>query len=505
MDQLFYLIKKLLLVRGAIFCLLIVMVFIFFPLKIIERISKLFSRLNNYFVTILFLFFIFIGVCYLFYPNFFDHVESTIASIGTVMKKGDSLYPNPEPYPYHGILYGPALAEIQGTFNWTGLSTIVKSKLPGFIAFLFSTLILFRISKCSASRGYLLYLLPFGGMLFWNRPEPFLLLIVSLSILLGQNLKNKVFLSIILGAFAGAASALKIQGFVYVFAVYIAITFSKFISIQSIILFSFFSLLSFLTFFIPQNISINAYFYYLKSSSIHGLSLRIWIDNAIYLLFLLLPFFFYYYKAKLEKVQIINLFLIFGIELFVSILGSKPGAGAHHLLPFIPTNAIIFRKLLSNENSVNKQLVNILYFSLIIPSFVAALSLVLPMINGWDKFDRAKNEVIYFESKYPGIIMGLADDSTYSYTFLRVILANTQIDYPAFMDLQYSGIGDYAFAKHFRNRRIESVLIPNGGIPFSMNNPYTSKPLFSDSVRQVFSENYICVKIGEYFTVYSLK
>ena len=505
MDQIIELLKYLLpqitKFDGAFFCLLILSMYVLLPLKIKGQLGELFDLPYQHIATVLLIIFILISVSYLVYPNYIDHLESTVAVLGSVMQRGDNLYPIPDPYPYHGVLYGPALAEIQFIFQGVGLPTIIASKIPGILAFSISILILFRLNKTLLSRGYLLYLLPFGLMLFWNRADPFLLLIVSLSLLLGKDLVGNKYLPLLFGFFAGAASALKLHGAVYLFAVYLAVVFPLSVSISSVLLFSIFSVLSFLAFFIPQNVSINTFMSYIIFASVHGLSLRIWLNNFIYIVFLFFPILVLWRSAKLELSACLNLILILGIELFITVLASKPGSGIHHLLPFIPINAFIILKI-GTKAECDENLIKLLYVSLIIPSLVTALTLVVPMLNSWRLFDKAQKEVVQFEKKYPGIVMGLADKNSYQLSFLRVVLRNEQIDYPAFMDLQYSGVSDNPFAENLNKCRIKNILLPKKGIPFSMTTNYSHEPLFSNKVREAFKEKFTRVESGEYFMVY---
>jgi hypothetical protein len=509
MDSLIYLLKStthnIPMIGGAVFCMLVMSIFFFFKFNIREKTSQTVGKLCGYSTFAFFFLFVLIGTIYLFYPNYLNHVEPTVASLGVVMRSGDFLYPLPVgSYPYNGILYGPALFEIQAIFQCFGLSTLVSSKLPGLIAFIFSGLILLRLNKNLIYRGYLLYLFPFGLMLFWNRAEPLLLLIVSFSLLLGNKYSNNKYLPILMGILGGAASAMKMHGAAYVFAAYLATVLSAGVSIFSIILFFIFSVLSFFAFFIPQNVSFIAFWGYLKlAGTNHGLSFRLWLESFVYLVFLIFPFLLFWRRAKAERFARIILFLILGIEFCITIVAAKRGNGFYHLLPLIPINAFIITKINKNEANGNG-LINVLYVSLIFISLLTVLlDFVLPMAKSWRQFSDAKKEVVYFERKYTGMMMGVTNNNEYPYSFLRVILRNRQIDYAAYMDFQISGINDDTLVEDLKTCKINFVLLSNNRAFFSMNNYYTGKALFSEKVREAFAYKYKCAENGRYYSVYT--
>ena len=508
MDSLIYLIKSTIhnipMLGGAVFCLIILLIFVALKLSIPEKASKFIESLCDYNIKIFFVVYILIGVFYLAYPNYLSHVEPTIHWLGFMLKNGYPLYPVPVgSYPYYGLLYGPAFSEIQMMFQGLGLPTLVGSKLPGLMAFACAGLILLRLSKDWLYRGYLLYLFPFGLMLFHNRAEPFLLLIIAVCILLGNKYADKKYLPLLLGILGGVASALKIHGVAYVFAACLAFVFSKGISIRFLVLFSISSVLSFLAFFIPQNVSFIAFWGYLTlAGARHGFSLRLWVENLIYLVFLFLPIFLFWREAKLERVQRIKFLLIILIEFCITVIAAKPGAGFYHLIPFIPINALIIDKIRNNALNYGNP-IKVLYVSLIIVSFTTvSLDLVLPMSKSWRRFSEAKKEVVYFEKKYPRLLMGVTDNQGYPYSFLRAILKGEQIDYNAYMDLQISGISDDTFVENLKNCRIQYILLTNIGNPFSLNNYYSLKPLFSESVREAFKSRYNIIESGKHYSLY---
>jgi len=494
------------LLGGAAFCLLIVLVFVLIKLNIREKTSRLIDFIFIYSSKTIFFVYIIVGFIYLFYPNYLNHIEPTVAWLGVALKNGHPLYSIPVEYPYNGILYGPALFEIQAVFQWiSGLSNIIKSKLPGLLALLFSAYILLRINRSWLYRGYLLYLFPFGLMLFWNRAEPFLIMIVSLSLLLGKSYAKSRYLPILMGVLGGIASAFKMHGAAYIFAAYLAVAASSF-SISSILLFSISSILSFSAFFLPHNVLFSGFWGYLKlAGTEHGLSFRLWMESITYLVFLLFPFIMLRRGIMLKRPTRVRLTIILIIEFIITIVASKYGNGFYHLLPLIPINAFLIQKS-SEAVAVKKSMIKVLYASLVAVSFVVVLmDFILPMAKSWRQFDYAQKEIVYFEKKYPDLMMGVTDEHGYPYSFLRAMLRKRQIDYAAYMDLQVSGIKDDSLAEKLKNCEIYNILLPNTGMPFSLNNYYTFKPLFSENVREAFKSGYNLVENGRCYSVFTCK
>lgn len=504
-DPLKFILHNATMIGGTVFCFIVLMVFHLFKINIRVNISERLELFYSYGAVAFFIIYIIAGVIYLFYPNYLNHIEPLVASIGIVMKNGEILYPMPVGvYSYNWSLYGPALFEIQAFFQWIGAtSIIVTSKLPGLFALIVSAIILLRISRNWLYRGYLLYLFPFGLMLFWNRAEPFLIMIVSISLLFGQNYVNKRYLPIIMGVLGGIASALKIHGAAYIFTAYLAVAASS-CSISSILLFLVSSVLSLSAFFLPDNVLFSGFWGYLSLAGIdHGLSLKLWIENLIYLVFLSFPFVVFWRGIKLKHTMRLRITLILVIEFLITIVASKYGNGFYHLMPLIPMNAFIIQKL-SEVVVVEKGLFKILYVSLIVVSFIVVpLDFVLPMAKSWHQFNYAQKEIVSLEKNFPGLMMGVTDEQSYPYAFMRVMLRKRQIDYAAFMDLQVAGFKDDEFAERLERCKIPSILIPNYGEPFSLKNYYTSEPLFSDKLREVFASKYIPIQRGKYYSVYT--
>jgi len=499
-------------IYGASFCILVFIVFLVSP-KFIKDQFLFINRLRCDLVAkVLFFGFFGIALIYLAYPNFLDHIESTVANTGIVLRSGADLYPYPDLYPYHGILYGPALAVVQSVFQGVGLNILLASKLPGVLAFLVSFLLLFRIANNRNALGYLLYLLPFGMFLFWNRADSFLLFLVTVALFWGDGRAGRWSVPIVLGVLAGIASALKIHGGAYVFAAYLAVSYAAGISLLAVLAFVVCAASTFLLFFALPHVSLGAFFAYLQSASVHGISLKLIFYDLLYLLFMSIPLLILLRRVEFKPRVKAMLLSVFSVQLFVALMAAKPGSGVYHLMPFLALNSYLLARFSRESDSSGKMFLQVLYLALVIPSMVAAHVLVYAMTKSWPEFSASRQELTYFDDKYQNVVMGLSDHAGYPYVYPRIELRTPQIDYPAFMDLQFSGKSDAELVARIDACEIEHILVPNKGIwfpgdgqPFSMINYYTSRPLFSNELKESFAKHYQVLEVGTRYILYVCK
>lgn len=489
--------------RGALLGTVALLLFLLLSQRLRATASGLLDYRHDRVAMLLIATVAFAGVAYLAYPNYFDHVESTVAWLGLVLRRGAALYPSPDRYPYDGVLYGPGLALSQLPIAALHLPELVGSKLSGLVAFLISALIVFRVSRSQLSRGYLLYLLPFGIELFFVRAEPLLLLLACLTLLLAQMRPGRTWVVIVAGLLAGLASAVKLHAAVYVFAAWLAVNVELGLSASTLLIFGASAAVAFAACFVPPNISFNAFVGYLRLSGNHGLLLELWLENVLYFLFLTAPLAIVWRTHRPTRTMSINLALILLAEFLVTVIAAKPGAGTHHFLPLIPVNAYLIYRLCSDDRARVSPLIKLIYFVLMITTVPIALATAYSMMKDWRHFREAGQEVAGYARKYPGIVMGISDQARYKYSYLRVLLGPGQIDYPAYMDLQVSGVTDQSMAARMRSCAIDQLLLPVNGAAFSMNNWYTAKPLFSDDVRSAFELHYSLVEQGAVYAVYS--
>jgi hypothetical protein len=262
---------------------------------------------------------------------------------------------------------------------------------------------------------------------------------------------------------------------------------------------------------LPEQISIVAFYDYIGIAGKHGLNLRLLIINVMFFCLINSPIIYINYIDRKSdgRWHIFSLSVLL-LEVAVVVVGAKSGAGAHHLMQFVPINAFILQSLLSKNRKIALKL-DFLRVELLFVAFGALLilgELAERMAEEFALQARAKHEMLALADKYPGLVMGVSDMNGYPYTFYRPLLelkGTRQVDIPGFMDLDFAGISDAPLANALADCKFPYLAIPNTGQPFSIENYYTSKPLLSNDVRLAFAESYKSVEIAETYSVYQCK
>ncbi|PUE29523.1 hypothetical protein B9Z35_10025 [Limnohabitans sp. Jir61] len=458
--------------------------------------------------------FIFTASCsilYLFYPNFIDHLEPTITQITLIWMQGGDLYPPIDAPSKHGLLYGPALYWVQYPFLAISNDLILSSKLPSVLAFNAACCLLFYSYKNALSRAYLLLLLPFNLILFWNRAEPYFVLLVALAVfVIEQQPKSQ---ALLLGVLAGLASSFKAHGILYIlpFLIFFC-NYSFRHSVQFAIAFS----LICLSFFLDRQTSLLQYFEYLKLATMHGISFAYFEKNLFFLLLTWVPIALTFKYTTTSKFDAYRWFGVVFIEILVVIAGSKPGAGVHHLIPIVVLNSFLYdiqlRQIHSTDVKFSSIKIGFVILALYVLSFVWK-NIYESEIKSNAVIEsqfQAKQEIQILNEKFPNLLMGVTDkeNDNYRLTFLRPYLVKptaSQFEFAGFMDLNYSGVSDKLFATELEHCKYKYIAMPNSGAPFSIVNFYTDQPLFSEVTRNAFHDHYRPQYIGAFFSVYECR
>lgn len=455
--------------------------------------------------------FISLACFYVIFPGYWDHAEASIVSLGIIFKNGEQLYPSLDTYNYNGILYGPFLSELHALFQYSQLQPILASKLPGFLAFILSTIILFKLFKNSTCRIYLLLLLIYGVLNFWTRTEPILILTVAISLLLVIKY-DKLASYFILGLLGAIAFSIKFHAVFYVIAAITVVSKPLTIDKKKILIFLLSFTVGVIFIFSPPQINIENYLGYLHQASKHGISIVTLFGNLTFFVLINIPIISYLaIHANTRDFAYKKILFLLVVEFATGIIGSKPGAGIHHFMPFIPINAYVINALISN-NQLNIHYVrSIHHLILLIMVLVVApqtLQTYKSFLKDYSYFKSVGLEISEISKKYEGLVLGATDHDHYNLTFFRPLLESQmfrQIDYSAFMDYKLSNINDTSLVTAMKKCLIGFVILPNEGRPFSIRSYYDGQLLFSENIREAFDDNFFIVKKYRLFSVYECK
>lgn len=463
---------------------------------------------------LLYLVSLFIVLHYLVWPSYLDHVEASVAVLGLKLRSGMDLYPSLSAYTLHGLLYGPLLAEIQAVVQSLPFDAIANSKIPGVFSFVFLCFCVFTLVKSPIALGYFLVLLTFFDFTYWNRSEPLFLLIGLLAWFLIK--KKSCWRMFLLGVLAGASSSLKLHGMLYVLPffclLHIKNSFLLEEQVKNISLMALGGALSLGLSFSPSSVSIVNFIDYIQLASYHGLLPELVITNVMFGLILFFPVGVAAWSlGQLSATK--NVFLLGCILLFiqvVAVIGGKNGSGSHHLLPFVLVGACYFEMNNDIQYRVKCWLLASFMFLalyLVVGPLPKKIQREIQLERQSSLFLRARGEVVSFNEKYEHVLMGVSnyDALPYALTYNRVLLegeGSEQIDATAFMDISFAGGSDKPLV-NMLNGCSRVLLIPKGGIPFSILNPYDGKYLFSEELQKAFALKYKRTEHGEFYEIYT--
>jgi hypothetical protein len=288
---------------------------------------------------------------HLIYPSYLDHGEAIVASISWLGTHSYPIYPDLQTGDVYGQAYGPLLYITNGSVLWL-LPTILGSKIAGCASFLI-TLALFGIVLAVLShkdRGIALicfmiviailcYSHGENGSAFWNRPEPFLMLIAWLMVIAALSLQATVAATAI-GGLAGLAINFKLPGAIYALPPAMAVIGTAggwrerigFITLSTIGAVATAVLPFLILGFWGDGSQLENYVCIVLITTRHGLALRFLLNNFVYVMVLVLPIItvWYFRRPSLRTFEIWFLRGLFLALIIVTVVASKHGSGTHY-------------------------------------------------------------------------------------------------------------------------------------------------------------------------------
>ena len=454
--------------------------------KVIQK-----DQVFNFFMTA----YIALAFAYLIYPNFHDHIESSVSIMSKSLLSGNSLYTYSDIWPYSVLVYGPYLFIFEALLFTTGLPVIEASKLLGFLSIMGSFILIRMLFKKNLSLNILILILPAGFSLFWNRPEPLIIFFTLLSLYFSKSLVS-IYSKLFFGLSLGVLVNLKISMLPIAFLIFLfGMLFNK-LNAKSIIQVISAGIFSLTIPFFSNQIDITDYAEFIFSVSTEGVDYWILATNFIFFMLIILYTKPFLKNINLSKGLIIIVYVLFFLAFIPSI---KPGAGIWHLLPIVLISAFIIEKSKEKEEPFEGRYI-FNSVCLLASVFLIYFSFILISKQGY--WNQVKYELASIEQQYPGIKMGVTNLERYGETFYRVMLSGDQLDAPAFMDLNFIGQNENEFTKKLSNCTIDLLVLPNSGEPFSLENFYTQNPLFSNETKAIFNERFTLFKSFNYYNVY---
>lgn len=473
-----------------------------------------------------------LGVCltfmaamaaYLSYPGYIDHLEPLMAATAWYGLQGAPLHPRLDQGLY-GVLYGPAGFTLVGI----GLQlwpSIAGSKIVALLATLCGILLtILAVRRSAPDRGLWTRIAIAGGILtsnadylLFNRPDPFLYALSALGVYAAIAWPSLIAAAVI-GAAAGLAANMKIHGFLYLLpaaAFVVAQRQGRACFAPAIVGIGCGALALTLPFLVP-GASLLAFLPYLEMATHHGLDRALLAEDAGLCLALAVPLIvpLWLCKPQLSRADRALLTSLVISLAVVTIIAAKPGAGSHHLYPFFPIVTVALARILTAPSSHSEvgspDALRLVYFPLLftfgIFGFLTLKQIIDTSLTERSLRNRELVELSAIFAHRQNAQMGVSDaahyDDTLLYPPMIFLGGKMQIVPSALMDLEQGGIADGQITSFLQNCRVGYWILPAAGVPFSLRNFYTRRPLFSSAFAKEFRRNYVREEAGQYYEVW---
>jgi|GEM_PF-3954328 len=461
-------------------------------------------------------------IYYLIVPGYFDHVEENIASVAAFWKFGNPLYHAVDSANQYALLYGPLAAVINAGFQVGRLDIFFVSKLPGimsfFVGWLLLAILLWRKSDWSFAKKvtllavYAAILIYNEDMSFWNRPDSYILLFAIAALFIVEVETSTWRVAVMTGVLAGLASAGKIHaaGAILPLVVYYCERVRPKNVAMPAIVFLFAASIAAGFWFLLPGISLSNYLAVLHHASAHGLKVRQFLVNVSFILppivFLILVGFHRKFPWTFSVLALMCL--------LTSLVASKAGAGAYHLLPYLPL-LLYFGALAESElEPKSKQNARTFALCCFLGIFTQVPKEQKDIMRFWHRQPKTSEhlqDLRTLELKYPGPkTMAPTDDDNYDLMQLTPELVakggRLFLDSPQIMDLVLGG-GQLPEATYqaLLKCEIPEFVLPSKGEPWAMTDWYSRTPLYPDRLRTVFNASYEKIDTVGVFALYRCK
>lgn len=461
--------------------------------------------------------------------EYYDLAEPTISAIAWLVRLGESPYHAADAAPRYAHIYGPSLFLVHALALRLLGGGIWVSKLVGGVAALASLAILATLlarSRSHASAAVWTAMaavayLAFGNMSFWTRPEPLLALCVTAG--LAAALSTSFFTAVAgVGIAMGLATGLKLTGFLYLLPVFPLVvarhrpTSMVWITVVAIVV-------AFVPFVSLPTDAWQDFWFWFSASSRNGLRLTLLRHNIEWAVYLAVPLALVYTVGRGSGVVgrrswVVDrghLVLAAAVALVV-ITGAKPGAGPHHLIPFIPLIAWFAATAARDGDLTWTRRAAVAYLVPIVAAAAIQQFLFITTIRSAMSLHIGE-DVRAFMQLHPSSTIGMGYGGTSGYfgsaplTYMRPLLVfqtgSYLLDAPAIQEHQLGGIEiPPATVQALARCDVRYWLIPRAEEPFATRNLYPQtdhRALFTDAFKSTFNRTFTLTSTTRLFDVYS--
>lgn len=467
------------------------------------------------------------GLLYLRWDGFSEQGEVTFSAVSWLLYKGCPLYTALDAADRYSLQHGPNIyLVIGGVMKLLGPSYMtakLANVLALFLVILFSWLWLSKLVKKQDALwlvGLESWLLLHWHYSFAARPDSLMLLCVTVSMYIVTTARNRLLIILGTGISLGLIINLKVHGIFYLLPI-ILIAYQQ-LNRRSLVAIAAVAMSVAIGPFLLPQVSFVNYMLWLTQSAHMGISLGNVLAKVV------LVFELSMIGVAVGVIGKINLrrfyqqhrtiiLILLGSLIVPAIVGSKPGSGTNHLMPYIPVYIYIMSLLAADIRAKTGERAGLIRTRLAINlsrAFLIALlilvtisgvgksiSLIKPKSNG----DRAAviQELLLIEKLYSGMTMevGYGEERSLQayrdYAVLLVFHGNPYlVDKVALGDMRGTGlpVPDATIDK-VKEGAVKIWLIPADNTPFAIHE-------FDESFREAFFQNYRLTARTRYFDIW---
>jgi hypothetical protein len=462
-----------------------------------------------------------VAIWYGLTPHYFDNAEPTMSAVGWLFAAGKPVYPgvsSPERYAH---VYGPAAFMIQGwTLQLFGPS-IAVSKFVGVTAGLLSLAGLYGAVRGASGPHVALVaaglaslaLLMFRDYSFWVRPDPLLLLAVSLLLFTTARFSGLA-AAVAIGVMTGVLWNLKVTGPCYAAPVFCGLVVNGGVR-RVLVAVAIAAAVGAAPFLALENVSWTNYVTWIQLSGRTGLVMLLLKQNVEWAIFLTVPL-VAAVAARASPIPPADAAGLLGLLAGMSVVvvaGAKPGAGPYHLIPFIPSIAYLASRLALApvRNALMPPAVMAAFVLVLALEATANQALLLRTMHRWNGVEDAADVLQFARTHSGGVEMGYGQTEAMSFSRPLLVFQSGLylVDQPAVREHQLAGVAIPASSAHELDAcRVRYWLVPRGELPFGGRNAYTAvqgRPLYSPEFVESFRRNYSQSGTTTYFDVWECR
>jgi hypothetical protein len=474
------------------------------------------STFARYAAAIGLLYYVAIVIWYASVPQQLDYAEPTMTCVAWLFAKGKAVYHAIDSAERYSHMYGPMAFIAPGiVLKLLGPGMFV-AKAIGVVAALAALALMWWTIRNAVDDGWtatltcglcVLQFLVFRNLTFWSRPEPLQLVAVAAGLFAAARL-NGIGATIVIALAMGLLWNLKFTGPLYglpIFAVFYARSNLRLVLFAAVAA----AIVAALPFFVFPNVSWSSYRFWVELSAHNGLRVAALKENIEWALFLLVPLLVRLASpAPLpSRARLLVPALLLGF-CGVVVAASKPGAGAYHFVPFLPTLAYTLAVVHADLSVRRTAWLTPFAITLVVIVLIQQQYLLRLLLD--DAVADSYRDVAEFLDHHPNERVALGYTSAERMTFARTLIVfktnEYLLDVPAIQEHQLSGLPlPHATIDAIKSCSVPTWLLPQAGEPFRIRNDYPSTgyaEIFPPEFIDAFHRAYVRQERTRYYDVW---